>query len=374
MYMMLDVNSPHVGEAIANKNPWESYYMQYLNRTFAIVEAFSNYPNTLLFFSANEVIDTEESTAQVPSYIRAVIRDLKNYIKNNIDRKIPVGYSAADVRDVLWDSFNYIECDNDEDDDELSRGDFFALNSYSWCGIDATFETSSFDDLVEGFKDSPVPIFFSEYGCNETPERWWNETQSIYGEDMYDVFSGGIVYEWTLEQNEYGLVNITDDGTHLQPDYVRLRDQLAQIQWTDVFAMEADDDEGDLLDCKASLITHDGFMTNFTIPRVPPNGTQDLIDDGLPSKPSGKLVDISSWSVSLDVFDAEGNPIDGLEVVPLDDDEFNWYGKNKISTGGTGSGGSDSGNSTGGDDEGAAVVALPVMWAAALPVLAMIFA
>lgn len=378
---MLDVNSPRVGEAIANKNPWETYYSAYLNRTFAVVEAFSGYPNTLLFFSGNEVIDNEESTGQVPPYIRAVIRDLKNYIKNNIDRKIPVGYSAADVRTVLWDTFNYVQCDNDEEDDELSRGDFFALNSYSWCGIDATFETSSFDKLAEGFKDSPVPVFFSEYGCNKTPERWWNETQSIYGEDMYNVFSGGIVYEWTLEKNEYGLVNLTDDGAYLQPDYPRLRDQLAMIDWDGVFAMKADDDEGKTPDCKASLITQDGFMTNFTIPRLPP-GAQELIDDGIKKKHNGKLVDVSNWNTTLKVFDAEGNAIEGLEVVGLDEDEFNWYGKNKIATGGVGSSSdsddsdsnNDSANEEDKDGEGAAVMALPMIWAAALPLLAMIFA
>lgn len=48
---------------------WESYNHDYLERTFKIVEAFKNYPNTLLFFSANEVINDVKTAITVP-YIR----------------------------------------------------------------------------------------------------------------------------------------------------------------------------------------------------------------------------------------------------------------------------------------------------------------
>lgn len=63
----------------------------------------------------------------VPPYIRAVTRDLKNYIANHSPRLIPVGYSAADVRDVLTDTFAYLSCAIDGEDDP-SRSDFFGLN------------------------------------------------------------------------------------------------------------------------------------------------------------------------------------------------------------------------------------------------------
>ena len=62
---------------------------------------------------------------------------MKNYIaKRAADpkqkmRKIPVGYSAADVREILKDTWNYFQCDHDDD---ASTSDFFGLNSYSWCG------------------------------------------------------------------------------------------------------------------------------------------------------------------------------------------------------------------------------------------------
>lgn len=116
IYMLLDVNSPLAGESINRGDPYSSYYTAYLNRTFAVVEAFKDYPNTLAFFSANEVINNVETGKDNPPIIRAVTRDLKEYVKNHASRPIPVGYSAADVRDNLLDSWNYLrEWSGDQD-------------------------------------------------------------------------------------------------------------------------------------------------------------------------------------------------------------------------------------------------------------------
>ena len=77
IYMILDVNSPLPNQSLNRGTPWESYTSTYLNRTFAVVEAFKNFPNTLGFFSGNEVIN-QQSVVQVPSYIRAVTRDIND--------------------------------------------------------------------------------------------------------------------------------------------------------------------------------------------------------------------------------------------------------------------------------------------------------
>lgn len=67
--MILDVNSPLVGESINREAPWTTYTTAYLTRTFSVVEAFKGYPNTLAFFAGNEVIDDEESSINAP-YMR----------------------------------------------------------------------------------------------------------------------------------------------------------------------------------------------------------------------------------------------------------------------------------------------------------------
>jgi hypothetical protein len=383
MYMILDVNSPLVGESITSFEPWTSYYEAYSNRTFAIAEAFSNYPNTLLFFSGNEVINDIPSAQFVPPYLRAVTRDLKNYIKKNIKRQVPVGYSAADVRDVLWDTWNYLQCAEPGDEDNMSRADVFALNSYSWCGPDATYHSSSYDVLTENFQNTSVPVFFSEYGCNTPMPRYWNETQAIYGPDMTPVFSGGVVYEYTEEANNYGLVNISGDTLQILGDYNRLKAQLAKIDWKTVQSQKASGKAPAPPACTSKLIQEKGFDNNFTLP-VPPPGVQNLINKGISPKPKGALVKISSWDVKLPVQDANGNAITGLKVVPLSDDETNWSGKNSAETGSTNTTSTDSGSSGSSasnnskssdkDKDSAAAWVSPAAWAIALPLVAMLFA
>ena len=168
IYVILDVNSPLSGESINRAEPWTSYYKEYLERIFGVVENFKNFPNTLAFFSANEVINDLKTAEFNPMYIRAVQRDLKNYIKNHVDRSIPVGYSAADVREILHDTWAYMECDHDDDQ---SSSDFFGLNSYSWCG-DGDMKSSGYSDLVTMFKNSSIPVFVSNspksLGCTLT--------------------------------------------------------------------------------------------------------------------------------------------------------------------------------------------------------------
>ncbi|GAB0139151.1 hypothetical protein EsDP_00007364, partial [Epichloe bromicola] len=388
MYMILDVNSPLVGEALSSAEPWTTYYTKYLNHTFAVVEAFGSYPNTLLFFSGNEVINDIPSAKFVPQYLRAVTRDLKNYIKNNLKRKIPVGYSAADVRPVLWDTWNFMQCSDGKEDD-MTRADVFALNSYSWCGIDATYESSTYKELANNLATSSLPVFFSEYGCIEPAPRHWNETRAIYSDKMTGVLSGGIVYEWTQEANGYGLVSTNGSTLNILGDYNRLKAAWATVDWKTVQSQKAEKKDVAPPECKTSLITQKGFDTNFTAPALPKDA-QELIDNGISPKPVGKIVKISDYNVKMTVKDSEGNEIKDLKVVPVADDEFNMAGKNSVETGSTNANanatGSGSGNGTGTgtgtgngkdgkdkDGDSSAMLNTPMMLAVVVPLVAALF-
>ncbi|KAK0634510.1 Glucanosyltransferase-domain-containing protein [Bombardia bombarda] len=329
MYMLLDVNSPFPGESLTDFNPWESYYDTYLNRTFAVVEAFKDYPNTLAFFSGNEVISNVNTTEFVPRYVRAVTRDLKNYVAKHASRPIPVGYSAADVRTALFDSFNYFQCSIEGEDDDMSRADLFALNSYSWCG-DSSFEQSSYDKLVQGLSDNSVPVFFSEYGCNQVKPRIFTEVGTIYGPEMTGVFSGGIVYEYSQEENDFGLVNISSDGTvDLLSDFYAFQSQLAKLDFTTLEGSKPAGSAPKPPVCSSKLITTPKFDNNFTLPVEPPN-VQGYIDNGIKPVPSGKLVDISDFTVSLAVRNSDGSVLTNLAVKQLDGP--NQPGSNKASS------------------------------------------
>lgn len=191
IYMLIDVNSPLAGQSIDRSDPSGSYTLSYLEHIFTVVEAFKSYPNTLGFFAGNEIINTVQTGQANPPYIRAVQRDLKNYISAHASRTIPVGYSAADVAEVLQDTWAYLQCNISSDD--TSRSDFFGLNDYSWCGESATFTSSGYNTLVAMFSNTTIPVFFSEYGCNVPEPRYFNEVQALYGSQM-TVLSGGLVY------------------------------------------------------------------------------------------------------------------------------------------------------------------------------------
>ena len=187
IYMILDVNSPLPNQSLNPEQLSDSYNLEYLKQIFGIVEAFHNFPNTLGFFGGNEVMNDISDGGSVPPYLRAVTRDLKNYISKHSPRNIPVGYSAADVREILADSWSYLQCAVDGLASDSSKIDFFGLNSYSWCGgkADGTnFQTAGYDILVSQFSNTTIPVFFSEYGCNKVEPRVFEEVQELYGPQM----------------------------------------------------------------------------------------------------------------------------------------------------------------------------------------------
>lgn len=323
IYMLLDVNSPLPNQSLNPGDLGSSYNTVYLQHIFTVVEAFKSYPNVIGFFGGNEVMNDIPSGGIVPPYLRAVTRDLKNYIAKNSQRQIPVGYSAADVRPILADSWSYLSCDLNGDKSDMSRIDFFGLNSYSWCGGDATFQSSGYDTLVAQFSNTTIPVFFSEYGCNKVQPRVFDEVQALYGPQMTPVMSGGLVYQWTEDTNDFGLVNATDDGTaSLRIDYDNLQNQYNKL---DAKALQSGNSTAAQLTspaCKKSLIQSGDFSSDFSIPN-PPNGAQKLIDNGVQNPPSGKIVPVTSTKVTTPLFDSHGKPISNLAIKQLKDDESN---------------------------------------------------
>lgn len=205
IYLALDANTPKYS---LNRKDESSLHMSYndvyLQSVFATIDAFSGYNNLAMFFSANEVINDKNNTFSAP-YIKAVTRDMKAYIAEHSDRPIPVGYSSADISDNIENQALYFDCGSDD-----VRADFFAFNDYSWCDP-SSFTESGWDKKVETYENYPVPLFLSEFGCI-TNQRDWNEIAALYSDKMTSVYSGGLVYEYTVEPNGFGLVEINGDG------------------------------------------------------------------------------------------------------------------------------------------------------------------
>ena len=137
---------------------------------------------------------------------------------------------------------NYLACGTNASESL----DFFSLNAYEWCGA-SSFSGSGYSQLVQNATNYPIPIFFSETGCNTNPPRTFADQAAIFGPDMDNVWSGAIVYEWIEEANNYGLVNYGPmvnpssatgalDGyprsgtpTPVSPDYSNLKSQWATL-------------------------------------------------------------------------------------------------------------------------------------------------
>ena len=68
------------------------------------------------------------------------------------------------------------------------------------------------------------------YGCNLITPRKFEEVQTLYSFEMGDVFSGGLVYEYSQESNNYGLVEIQQNGdVKVLPDFKALKSQFENL-------------------------------------------------------------------------------------------------------------------------------------------------
>jgi len=217
IYVIIDANNPLY--SINRDNPGPSYNAKYLQSVFATVDAFSKYPNLLAFFSGNEVVNDTASSSNSAPFVKAVTRDMRQYIATRGPRKIPVGYSAADVSTNRIQLAAYMNCGTDDE-----RSDFFAFNDYSWCNTN--FKVSGWDQKVKSFTGYGLPIFLSEYGCF-TNGRDFGEVQALMSSQMTGVYSGGLLYEYALEPNDFGIVKITGSQASELPDFQKYKSALA---------------------------------------------------------------------------------------------------------------------------------------------------
>ena len=217
----------------------------------SVLDEFQQFANTAGVFVGNEVLTTKLGAAAAP-YILAAAHDIKMYRDQMKYRPIPVGYSAADIAELRPMLQNYMACSPDP----AQRLDFFGLNAYEWCGP-SSYVTSGYSELQRNASGYPIPIFFTETGCNVARPRRFTDQAAIFGPFMVDTWSGSIVYEWIQETNDYGLISygppdpgaldavatkpIVYDGftrkgtpTPIVPDFYNLKKQWATLSPTGV--------------------------------------------------------------------------------------------------------------------------------------------
>ncbi|KAH9866252.1 beta-glucanosyltransferase [Plenodomus biglobosus] len=292
IYLALDLNTPKY--SINRADPQVSYNKVYLQSIFATVEMFAKYDNTLLFFSANEVINDDKTTNCAP-YVKAVTRDIKSYMNARGLRKIPVGYSAADVESNRYEMAAYMNCGPD-----AARSDFFGFNDYSWCDP-SSYTISGWDQKVAKFSNYSIPIFLSEYGCNKN-DRKFEEVKSLYSTDMTGVYSGGLVYEYSQEDSNYGLVEINGNSVTERSDYKALKAAFAGTK--NPSGDGGYKSSGSASECPGESDSWDVTMKSDQLPALP-DGAKEFFEKGAGDGPglsgSGSQ---SAGSSSTDLADA----------------------------------------------------------------------
>ncbi|KAJ4301802.1 1 3-beta-glucanosyltransferase gel4 [Kalmusia sp. IMI 367209] len=231
IYVIADLGEPKT--SIVSDDPeWNiALYQRYTS----VIDSLSKYKNVIGFFAGNENVSSGNQTAAA-AFVKAAVRDMKGYISSqNYRSTMGVGYATADVptRDDLA---AYFACEPGNSGNS-TQIDFWGYNVYSWCG-DSDYASSSYGERYDFFHDYPVPVFFAEYGCIEgvsggPTHRPFTEVEVLYG-NMTEVFSGGIVYQWFMSENNYGLIELQDDDASVStyPDFTSLRSQLASVSPT----------------------------------------------------------------------------------------------------------------------------------------------
>ncbi|KAI9016436.1 Glucanosyltransferase-domain-containing protein [Phycomyces nitens] len=217
IYILLDIATPKF--SINRAKP--EYDVRLLQAYRATIDAFKDYDNIFAFLAGNEVTNDKTNTV-ASAYVKAGVRDIKRYLKDT-RRNIPVGYANNDDGETRDNIRDYFSCGDPEE-----QVDFFGVNLYEWCGK-STFETSGYADRTRDFAKFNKPVFLTEYGCNLVSPREFGEVEAIYGPEMTGVWSGGVVYEWTQENNNYGLVQQNPVNVTLLPDYTNLKNALSKV-------------------------------------------------------------------------------------------------------------------------------------------------
>lgn len=185
------------------------------------------------------------------------------------------------------------------------------------------------------------------YGCNKVRPRIWQEVDALYSEKMTGVFSGGLVYEFTQEPNDYGLVSVKDEDVVILDEFDSLGAAFGKTPKQPTIPSSASNPTRPV-DCPAASKLS-GITANFTLPTT--QGAE-YIKNGVDKTKfvKGKFVSSPTFTTTHKITDSEGKEITDKTVK-----EVASYTQSPIPDGGIGiniGGGTGTGGSTSGSGSG----------------------
>ncbi|KAI0977295.1 family 72 glycoside hydrolase [Xylaria arbuscula] len=280
IYVVADLGEPAL--SINRDDPvWN---VELFERYKGVIDNLGKYDNVIGFFAGNEVTNNATNTG-ASAYVKAATRDTKKYIADKMTkggRWMGVGYAANDDAEIRANMAQFFNCG---DQDEAI--DFWGYNIYSWCGK-SSFEKSGYDVQVEFFSNYSVPVFFAEYGCNTVggaEGRLWDDTTALYSDKMTGVFSGGIVYMFHEEENDYGVAKVSGDDVKTLKNYDVLKTKLAAVKPSST-SMSAYEPTNSPAACPA---ISDNWKVAKTLPPTPDGDLCDCMFKSLSCAPANNL-------------------------------------------------------------------------------------
>jgi len=153
----------------------------------------------------------------------------------------------------------------------------------SQCG-NVDYTTSGYSQRIAELQGYPIPAFFSETGCNVVRPRTFTDMTAIFGPNMTPVLSGAIVYEWTQEANNYGIITYPDSTLQsnvavpigspipMQPEFDTLKSVWAACSPSSI-ALSAYTPSITTIACPATTV---GWPVDPSAP-LPPSPTTDIV-------------------------------------------------------------------------------------------------
>ncbi|EMR63629.1 hypothetical protein MGN70_002112 [Eutypa lata] len=283
IYVIADLGEPSL--SINRDSP--AWNVKLFDRYKAVIDELGKFDNVIGFFSGNEVTNNATNTG-ASAYVKAATRDTKKYIAekvNNGHRWMGVGYAANDDAEIRVHMAQFFNCGPEEE-----AIDYWGYNIYSWCGK-SSYEKSGYDVQVDFFSNYSVPVFFAEYGCNTVngaEGRLWDDTRALYSDKMTGVFSGGIVYMFHEEENDYGLVKVKDGKATTMKNYDALEEAMKEV--------------------KPSGVSMDEYEPQNSAAACPASSDEWKVADSLPPTPDSSLCECmvnSATCVASDDLDEE---------------------------------------------------------------------